>query len=69
MAIQSNSFAECGARLGHQVERLGSSLEDSGLNTPGPVGDTTLADQRKQNLARVVLGVIEPMVPPSVVKL
>jgi hypothetical protein len=69
MAIQSDSFAEYGARLGHQGEGLGSSLDDPGLNAPGPVGDTLLADQRKQNPARVVCGVIEPMALPSVVKL
>ena len=69
MAIQSDSFAEYGARLGHQGEGLGSSLDDSWLNAPGSVGDTMLTDKRKQNLVRVVRGVIEPMVLPSVVKL
>lgn len=33
------------------------------------MGDALLADERKQNLPRVVSGVIEPMALPSVVKL
>lgn len=56
MAIQSDSFAKYRAGLGHQDERLGASLDGSGLNTPDSVAGTLLVDERKKNLPPVARG-------------